>query len=162
MAHGEANLDKQTFIEEGTKFKGTLTSTCPVAVRGELDGEIRAPTLTITDTGTVVGDVEAKSIRSEGVLAGEVDADDIFLSGQVRDNTVIRAKSLEVKLAQDQGKLEVTFGQCTLEVGAHPSQAETGDGLMGEAREEHPSLEPSEQESSEASEDAGEEDAEAA
>jgi cytoskeletal protein CcmA (bactofilin family) len=121
MTHHDIDSDKQTFVEEGTEFKGTLTSSCPVAVRGTLDGDIKAPMLTITETGIVVGNVEAASIRSEGVLAGKVDAEDIFLSGKVRDNTVIRAKSLEVKISQEKSKLEVTFGECMLEVGEDPA-----------------------------------------
>jgi len=121
MTHHNIDSDKQTFVEEGTEFKGTMTSSCPVAVRGTLDGDIKAPMLTITETGTVVGNVEAASIRSEGVLAGKVDAEDIFLSGKVRDNTVIRAKSLEVKISQEKSKLEVTFGECMLEVGEDPA-----------------------------------------
>lgn len=121
MTHHNIDSDKQTFVEEGTEFKGTMTSSCPVAVRGTLDGDIKAPMLTITETGTVTGNVEAASIRSEGVLAGKVDAEDIFLSGKVRDNTVIRAKSLEVKISQEKSKLEVTFGECMLEVGEDPA-----------------------------------------
>ena len=112
--------DKQTTVEQGTEFKGTMTSNCPVVVRGSLDGDINAPALTVAETGTVVGNVEARSIRSEGVLAGRVDADDIYLSGSVRSDTVIRAKTLEVKLKRDRGKLEVTFGDCILEVGDEP------------------------------------------
>jgi cytoskeletal protein CcmA (bactofilin family) len=128
MTHHNIDSDKQTFVEEGTEFKGTMTSSCPVAVRGTLDGDIKAPQLTITETGTVVGNVEAASIRSEGVLAGKVDAEDIFLSGKVRDNTVIRAKSLEVKISQEKSKLEVTFGECMLEVGEDPaSDVKGGD-----------------------------------
>lgn len=111
---------KQTTVEEGTQFKGTLTSSCPVVVRGHLDGDIQAPSLTVTETGSVVGNVRAQSIHSEGVLAGRVDADDVSLSGSVRSDTVIRAKTLEVKLARAKGKLEVTFGECILEVGDDP------------------------------------------
>ena len=32
-------------------------------------------------------------------------------------NTVIRAKSLEVKLTPPEGKMQVVFGECNLEVG---------------------------------------------
>ncbi|HMI91863.1 MAG TPA: polymer-forming cytoskeletal protein, partial [Polyangiales bacterium] len=111
---------KQTTVEEGTEFKGTLSSTCPVVVRGVLDGDIKAPSLSIASTGTVVGNVRAQRIQSEGVLAGNVDADEVSLSGSVRSNTVIRARTLEVKLERDKGKLEVTFGECILEVGDEP------------------------------------------
>ncbi|MET0390728.1 MAG: polymer-forming cytoskeletal protein [Polyangiales bacterium] len=113
---------KQTTIEEGTKFTGTLESTCQVVVRGEVDGELNAPTLVIAETGTVVGNVRAQSIQSSGVLAGRVDADDIFLSGRVRSDTVIRAKTMEVKLQSNKQKLEITFGECILDVGEDPSK----------------------------------------
>ena len=46
------------------------------------------------------------------------------LSGTVKDNTVIRAKSLEVKLQPANGKMQVIFGECALEVGAEqPAKA---------------------------------------
>jgi cytoskeletal protein CcmA (bactofilin family) len=112
--------NRQTTVEEGTQFKGTLSSTCPVVVRGVLDGDIKAPSLTVAQSGMVTGNVRAQSIRSEGVLAGNVDADDVSLSGSVRSDTVIRAKTLEVKLKADKAKLEVTFGECILEVGDDP------------------------------------------
>ena len=75
----------------------------------------------VSETGTVVGNVKADSIRSEGVLAGRVDANDVYLSGSVRSDTVIRAKTLEVKLQRHTDKLEVTFGECILDVGDDPA-----------------------------------------
>ena len=45
------------------------------------------------------------------------------LSGRVRDKTVIRAQSLEVKLERTDGRLEVTFGECELAVGEAPDKA---------------------------------------
>jgi hypothetical protein len=51
----------------------------------------------------------------------------VRLSGVVKDNTVLRAKSLEVKLASAKGKVQVTFGECVLEVGDAPTrEAEAG------------------------------------
>lgn len=112
---------KQTLVEEGTELKGTLRSNCQVVVNGSIDGQIEAPALTITETGTVLGTVKAEKLRSEGTLAGDIDAEDVYLSGTVRSNTMIRAKKLEVKLAPERGKLEVTFGECLLEVGEDPA-----------------------------------------
>jgi hypothetical protein len=40
----------------------------------------------------------------------------------VKDKTIVRAKSLEVKLAAANGKLQVVFGECTLDVGDLPSR----------------------------------------
>jgi cytoskeletal protein CcmA (bactofilin family) len=118
--------NKQTTVEEGTQFKGTLHSTCQVMVRGVIDGDVTAPTIIVSETGSVTGNVKAQCIQSAGVLAGRVDADDVYLSGSVRSDTVIRAKTLEVKLHSQNQKLEITFGECILDVGDDPS-AETSD-----------------------------------
>jgi len=114
-------VTKQTTVEEGTQLKGTLQSSCPVLVRGVVEGDLSAPSVIVSTTGAVVGNVKAECIRSEGVLAGHVDAQDVYLSGSVRSDTVIRAKTLEVKLQRSQGeKLQVTFGECILDVGDDP------------------------------------------
>jgi hypothetical protein len=65
-------------------------------------------------------------VQSQGELAGELDADVVQLSGVVKDNTVIRAKSLEVKLSQPGGKMQVIFGDCELEVGSEQPAKEKG------------------------------------
>lgn len=101
---------KQTLVEEGTEFNGTMKSTCSVVVNGTFDGQIDAPELSIAGTGAVLGAVKAAKLRSEGTLAGSIDAEEVYLSGTVRSNTKIRASKLEVKLTQEGGKLEVTFG----------------------------------------------------
>jgi cytoskeletal protein CcmA (bactofilin family) len=117
-AHG-----RKTLVEEGTQFKGSLASNCPIEVRGHIEGDVSAPALSVSATGSVHGRVKVGEIRSEGELAGEFDADVVQLSGTVKDNTVIRAKSLEVKLAPASGKMQVIFGECELEVGSEPSAA---------------------------------------
>ena len=113
---------KKTLVEEGTKFKGALTSTCPIEVKGFVEGELTAPALTVSATGAVHGQVKVAEFASEGEISGEFDADIVRLSGVVKDNTVIRAKSLEVKLAPANGKMQVIFGECTLEVGEEQSK----------------------------------------
>jgi len=125
---------KQTTVEEGTEFKGTLRSSCQVVVRGVVDGDLTAPSVMVSSSGTVVGNVKADCIRSEGVLAGRVDAEDVYLSGSVRSDTIIRAKTLEVKLQREDGKLEVTFGECILDVGDDP-RADVQDAPRAQAQE---------------------------
>lgn len=123
MAIEPSKTPKQTLVEEGTEFKGTLKSSCAVVVNGTIDGEVDAPEITITRSGAVLGAIKAKKVRSQGTLSGNVDAGDVFLSGSVRSNTVIKAKSLEVKLGgSGKGQLEVTFGECSIEVGDTASE----------------------------------------
>jgi cytoskeletal protein CcmA (bactofilin family) len=115
---------KRTLVEEGTELKGSLISTCPVLVRGKIEGEIKAPTLTVSPEGKVSGRARVESLTAEGELSGEFDATTVELSGTVKDKTVIKAKTLSVKLAAEQGKLQVMFGECELEVGEPPPKAE--------------------------------------
>ena len=89
-----SDADKRTVVEEGTSFRGSLTSTRPILVRGQVDGELAAPSLTVSASGSVRGTVKVDELRSEGEIAGEFDANTVHLSGRVRDNTVVRAKSV--------------------------------------------------------------------
>jgi cytoskeletal protein CcmA (bactofilin family) len=113
---------KRTLVEEGTQFKGTLSSSCPIVVKGRIDGDISAPSLQVSSTGAVHGKVKVGSIESQGELSGEFDADVVQLSGVVKDKTIVRAKTLEVKLAPATGKMQVVFGECVLDVGEMPSK----------------------------------------
>jgi cytoskeletal protein CcmA (bactofilin family) len=115
---------KVTLVEEGTQFKGSLSSNCPVEVKGRVEGDLTAPSLIVSVTGQVHGKVKAGEIHSQGELAGELDADVVQLSGVVRDNTVIRARSLEVKLAPLHGKMQVIFGECELDIGGEAAPKE--------------------------------------
>jgi cytoskeletal protein CcmA (bactofilin family) len=119
--------EKRTLVEEGTTFKGSLTSTCPIFVKGGVEGDIQAPSLTVATSGTVSGKVKAGELKSEGALAGEFDVEKVQLSGSVKDNTVIKAKSLEVKLTVANSKMQVVFGECELEVGDQPTREKAAD-----------------------------------
>jgi cytoskeletal protein CcmA (bactofilin family) len=114
---------KKTLIEEGTEFKGTLTSSCPIVVMGRVEGEMKGPSVEVTETGVLSGKAKVTELRSRGELAGEFDADVVELSGRVRDKSVIRAQSLEVSLAREGGRIEMVFGDCELAVGDAPDKA---------------------------------------
>jgi cytoskeletal protein CcmA (bactofilin family) len=116
---------RKTLVEEGTHFKGSLSSDCPIEVKGRVEGDLTAPALAVSTTGAVHGKVKVGEMKSQGELAGEFDADVVQLSGTVKDSTIIRAKSLEVKLVPANGKMQVIFGECELEVGSEqPAKVE--------------------------------------
>jgi len=117
---------KRTVVEEGTRFKGDLVSTCPIDVRGMVEGEIEAPSLTVSAKGAVHGRAKVGAVRSEGELSGEFEAETVELSGVVRDKTVIRARSLEVKLSSAKGQ-QVVFGDCELSIGEEPTEHDAVD-----------------------------------
>jgi cytoskeletal protein CcmA (bactofilin family) len=114
---------KKTLIEEGTEFKGTLTSSCPIVVMGKVEGEMTGPSVEVTESGILCGKAKVTELRSRGELAGEFDADVVELSGRVRDKTLVRAKSLEVSLQRADGRVEMIFGDCELAVGDAPDKA---------------------------------------
>ena len=115
----ENSVLSQTVLEEGTEIDGSIRSKCPITVSGKLKGDVSAPSLTITQSGSVSGQVKVSEFKSEGDIAGEIDAESVELSGHVSDHTIIRASSLQVKLAQNgnNSKFHVTFGNCDLKVG---------------------------------------------
>jgi len=108
---------KQTLVEEGTTFKGSLSSICPIVVKGRIEGDVAAPSLNVSTSGSVHGTVKVNELRSAGELSGDFESDTVTLSGVVKDNTRLRAKSLEVRLTVPNGKMQVLFGDCSLEVG---------------------------------------------
>ncbi len=112
---------KHTLVEEGTEFKGTMSSSCPIVVMGKVEGDVAGPVIHVTPSGVVSGVVKVKQLRSDGELAGEVEADTVEISGRVRDRTVIRARSLEVSLSVQKGGMQVVFGECELAVGDEPN-----------------------------------------
>lgn len=113
---------KHTLVEEGTEFKGTMSSSCPIVVMGKVEGDVAGPVIHVTPSGVVSGVVKVKQLRSDGELAGEVEADTVEISGRVRDRTVIRARSLEVSLSVTKGGMQVVFGECELAVGDEPNK----------------------------------------
>jgi hypothetical protein len=99
-----------------------MSSNCPIVVMGKVEGDIAGPVIHITPSGVVAGVVKVKELRSDGELAGEVEADTVQISGRVRDRTVIRARSLEVSLTTSKGGMQVMFGECELAVGDEPNK----------------------------------------
>lgn len=115
--------EKRTLVEEGTSFNGIITSTVPIQVNGRVDGEVDAPSLQVTPSGIVHGKVRVTSLVSAGEIAGQIKADELKLSGSVKDNTQLEAKSLEVKLASDGGTMQVYFGNVQLAIGGEPDRS---------------------------------------
>jgi cytoskeletal protein CcmA (bactofilin family) len=113
---------KHTLVEEGTEFKGTMSSNCPIVVMGKVEGDVTGPVIQVSTTGVIAGHVKVKELRSDGEVAGEVEAEVVRISGRVRDGTKIRARSLEVSLSATKGGMEVVFGECELAVGDEPNK----------------------------------------
>jgi cytoskeletal protein CcmA (bactofilin family) len=127
----EEKAANQSIIAQGTSCNGTLSSECPLLVSGVVDGELNAPYLEITESGSVNGKVKVEELRSSGEISGDIEAGTMQLSGKVLDNTSIRAQALEVKLSgQASEELHLVFGSATVEVGEDPSTSEDREELQ--------------------------------
>src|SRR5690242_18930192 len=122
MQESKGASQLKTIVEDDTTLKGALVSKCPIVVRGKIEGEVTAPSLSVSASGAVHGVVKVGEIESEGELSGEFEADLVRLSGVVKDKTVVRARSIEVKVASPDGKIEVLLGECAFEVGDMPDK----------------------------------------
>jgi cytoskeletal protein CcmA (bactofilin family) len=116
---------KKTIVEEGTALRGSLASNGQVLVMGRVDGEVSGVAVEITETGAVSGRVKTPALRSRGELRGEIEAEDVELSGHVLDDTVIRAQALAVTIPTTPGGATMLFGDCELEIGEAPQNTFT-------------------------------------
>ena len=116
-----------TTIAKGTRFDDAIKSDCEVTLAGKLEGEISAPGLTVEPSGSVSGRVEVTQLKSEGEISGQIIAETVNLAGRVGNNTVILASTLEVKISQPDEGLQVSFGDCELQVGQ--KAARSGEAL---------------------------------
>jgi cytoskeletal protein CcmA (bactofilin family) len=100
---------RKTLVDAGTQLKGSLFSDCPIEIKGRVEGDLTAPALVVSETGAIQGNVKVGELHSQGELAGNIDADVVKLSGKVKGETVVQAKSLEMKLASRDGKIQLVF-----------------------------------------------------
>jgi cytoskeletal protein CcmA (bactofilin family) len=114
---------KRTLIDEGTELKGSVKSTCPVVVMGRIEGDVSGPSVEIAEKGTVIGKVKALQFASHGDMYGEIEAESVELSGKIRDGTVIRARSLDIKVNRQGPREPIQFGDCELFIGDEPDKA---------------------------------------
>jgi cytoskeletal protein CcmA (bactofilin family) len=112
-------VEKRTVIDEGTEFKGSLTSSHPVLARGRIEGDLSGPALEVASTGVVVGKAKVTELHSSGELSGTFEAEEAMLAGRVRDGTVIVAEAVEV--AGENAEIPLVLEDCELRIGHPPS-----------------------------------------
>lgn len=101
----------RTVVEEGTRFRGVISSQHAVLVQGDVEGEVTGPHVTIGKGGSVNGKVATNALESAGSISGQFDVGVAQLTGTVAKTTVIRASTLDVNLTAERGKLQLTFAK---------------------------------------------------
>jgi hypothetical protein len=120
--NGRAPDGRASVIDQGAVFKGTITASSTVIVRGTLEGEITGPGLEVDASGVVVGHAKVTRLRSSGELEGTYEAEQAEVFGRLRDGVLIRADSLTVANSEEETSNHVLFGEVELEIGALPDQ----------------------------------------
>lgn len=113
--------DKRSQLQAGTRLEGSFQSQRPVTVNGELRGQLAAPELEVTHTGSVHGEIRVDRLSCRGKISGQVEAGRLVLSGWIGDCTYIRADRLEVAQPPDGAPRLLRLGECQLEVGEDPA-----------------------------------------
>jgi cytoskeletal protein CcmA (bactofilin family) len=104
-----SQAEPTTIVAEGTHFRGDFTSRCPMLVNGRIDGDVKAPTVTVTPSGALQGKIEANTITCSGSVAGVLEADSIELSGAIARDTIVRAQRLNLDVESTTGRIEIAF-----------------------------------------------------
>jgi cytoskeletal protein CcmA (bactofilin family) len=125
FTHAESRPEPATIVQDGTDFRGDFTSNCPIVVNGRIQGDVKAPAVTVTSSGVLQGRVEAKTIACRGSVSGVLEADAIELSGDIAQNTIVRAQRLRLNIESTSGRIELAFGQA---VTIRESKAPPADG----------------------------------
>jgi cytoskeletal protein CcmA (bactofilin family) len=120
--NGRAPDGRASIIDQGAVFKGTITASSTVIVRGVLEGEITGPGLEVDATGVVMGHAKVTKLRASGELEGTYEAEQAEVYGRLRDGVLIRADSLTVANSEEDTSTHVFFGECELEIGPLPNQ----------------------------------------
>ena len=71
-------------VAHDMQITGSLRSSGQIQVDGIVNGDITAPSITIGQTGTVIGKLIAAEIRVCGTVHGELDGDMVSLSRTAR------------------------------------------------------------------------------
>ena len=73
------NSNGRSYIGETLQLEGDMRSSGDVDVAGLIKGNVYVSDLTVKDTGSIIGVIEAKSVEINGHVEGKVTADSIII-----------------------------------------------------------------------------------
>ena len=77
--NNSARADGTSLIGEGLTIEGDLSCKGEIEIAGIMNGNIRAESLKVLETGSVIGGVKALKFEVFGFIEGEIYADDIVI-----------------------------------------------------------------------------------
>jgi cytoskeletal protein CcmA (bactofilin family) len=82
-------------------MKGSITTTDNVEIRGAIEGDVRATTITVFQGARVKGDLTADIITVQGTTEGRIQAQDVRLAAGANVRGEIAHGSLGIDTAAD-------------------------------------------------------------
>ena len=77
--NNSSNADGTSLIGEGLNIEGDLNCRGEIEVAGIMNGNIKAESLKVLETGSIIGGVKASRFEVFGFIEGEIYADDIII-----------------------------------------------------------------------------------
>jgi cytoskeletal protein CcmA (bactofilin family) len=77
--NNSSNIDGISLIGEGLNIEGDLNCRGEIEVAGIMNGNIKAESLKVLETGSIIGGVKASRFEVFGFIEGEIYADDIII-----------------------------------------------------------------------------------
>ena len=97
---------RRSVLHDGIVIKGDWQSDGTVEFGGAITGDLTVDVLIVTSTGTVEGNVRARSVTVEGQLNGTIAAIDVNLSPTAIVRGEIKAERIQIDFgAQVEGRL---------------------------------------------------------
>lgn len=112
---GKAKTSKrlETIIGEGTEVNGALNVKGTLRVDGAVDGDIRADSLIVGESGRIRGNVKGRGVVVGGEVEGNIDAEEIV---ELKPKARVTGEIRSGKLSVSEGA--VFDGQCRMGAGA--------------------------------------------
>ncbi len=103
---------------------GDVVSAGPVRLDGRVEGDIRAPHLTVGAGARVSGRIEAEMARIDGTVSGNLDVRDVLLSETAKVTGDILHQNLSIEFgAQVEGNFKRRQRQTAADTGDRPAAA---------------------------------------
>jgi cytoskeletal protein CcmA (bactofilin family) len=125
-----------TVIAEGLKIAGNVTAEGSVEVHGQIEGELRSTSLTISRQAQITGAVIADDVIVDGTVNGPIHGAHVTLKSQARVTGDIHHQSLTIERgAQFDGQSKQEKAPATAKPDKRSSRNVTPDSSLEKAAE---------------------------
>ena len=84
-------------IESNLTIDGNLTCQGDLMINGRVHGDVIAQNLTISEFGSLQGNIQAGKVDSNGTIAGTITAKEVALGGTSSTHATIKAEKSNIK-----------------------------------------------------------------